>query len=188
MPLPGWDSLPATSAYARLFTYLGFGALFLLGVFEVIAHVYNVHETTLKDLELETLRQPRRLAEEQRQRIGEILRPFVGHKFSFNVYPDAESITLATEIDAALKSAGWERIESQVGDLVLTVGGATAGQTASSGVIAYVGPEDDVSIPALRALGAALTAEGIDCAIHKTEQLKGKVPPAIMIVVGSKHT
>jgi len=46
--LPGWDSLEATSAYPRWLTYAGFAALFLLGVFEVLGHVYSVHETTLR--------------------------------------------------------------------------------------------------------------------------------------------
>lgn len=47
--LPGWDSLEVTSAYAKWFTYAGFAALFLLGVFEIIAHVYSVHEKTLSE-------------------------------------------------------------------------------------------------------------------------------------------
>jgi hypothetical protein len=47
--LPGWDSAAVTSAYARWFTYAGFVALFLLGVFEIFGHIYSVHETTLRD-------------------------------------------------------------------------------------------------------------------------------------------
>ena len=45
--LPGWDSLEVTSTYAKGFTYAGFAALFLLGLFEILGHVYSVHETTL---------------------------------------------------------------------------------------------------------------------------------------------
>ncbi len=45
--LPGWDSLALTSAYAKWFTYAGFAALFLLGVFEIFGHAYSVHEATL---------------------------------------------------------------------------------------------------------------------------------------------
>jgi hypothetical protein len=44
---PGWDSVAVTSTYARWFTYAGFAALFLLGVFEILGHIYSVHETTL---------------------------------------------------------------------------------------------------------------------------------------------
>lgn len=47
--LPGWGSLDVTAAYARWFTYAGFAALFLLGVFEILGHVYGVHETSLRE-------------------------------------------------------------------------------------------------------------------------------------------
>ena|ERR1700675_2762893 len=45
--LPGWDSVEITSTYARWFTYAGFVALFLLGVFEVLGHIYSVREARL---------------------------------------------------------------------------------------------------------------------------------------------
>ena len=45
--LPGWDSLESAAAYAKWFTYAGFAALFLLGVCEILAHVYSTREKTL---------------------------------------------------------------------------------------------------------------------------------------------
>lgn len=45
--LPGWDSVEITSTYARWFTYAGFVALFLLGVFDVLGHIYSVREARL---------------------------------------------------------------------------------------------------------------------------------------------
>jgi len=47
--LPGWSSLESASVYTKLFTYAGWLALFSLGVFEILAHVYSVRETTLRD-------------------------------------------------------------------------------------------------------------------------------------------
>ena len=45
--LPGWDSIESSAAFANWFTYAGFATLFLLGVFEVLAHIYSTHEKTL---------------------------------------------------------------------------------------------------------------------------------------------
>ena len=48
MPLfLGWNSVESAAAYAKGFTYAGWAALFLLGIFEILAHVYSTHKDTL---------------------------------------------------------------------------------------------------------------------------------------------
>jgi len=49
MPLPGWDSLANTSAYAKWLTYGTFFALGSLLILEILAHVYSGREATLKE-------------------------------------------------------------------------------------------------------------------------------------------
>src|ERR1017187_3799796 len=57
------------------------------------------------NLELARLKTPRTLSVEQSNRLTLRMRRFTGQKFSFNVYPDAESMALAAMVDSALKSA-----------------------------------------------------------------------------------
>ena len=61
MILPDWDSLTGTTNYAKLFTYMGFFALFMLGVFEVLAYVYSTRNETLRET-------PRHLSETRPKR------------------------------------------------------------------------------------------------------------------------
>lgn len=45
--LPGWNSVESATAYAKYFTYAGWASLFLLGVCEILSHVYTVRKDTL---------------------------------------------------------------------------------------------------------------------------------------------
>jgi len=88
-----------------------------------------------------------------------------------------------------LKSAGWNRVPGQIGPLdvnALGEGGETASQAFDTGVSAFVSPDNEGAIPAVLALAAALTAEGIPCEPYKTDQLIGKTPKAIVINIGKK--
>jgi len=143
-------------------------------------------EAAKANLELARLKTPRTLSAEQLNRLTLRMRRFTGQKFSFNVYPDAESMALAAMVDSALKSAGWERIPSQSGDVVVTVAGETAGTAYLNGIQAFVGPEDNGSVPALVELASAMSDSGIPCTPHKTDQLRGKTPMAILVAIGNK--
>lgn len=143
-------------------------------------------EAAKANLELAKLKTPRTLSVEQQNRVTARLRRFAGQRFDFNVYPDSEPMALATIIDSVLKAAGWERIPSQSGDVVVTLAGETAGTAYLNGVQAFVGPDDKGSLAALEELAAAMSDNGIPCAPHKTDQLKGKTPAAILIAVGNK--
>jgi hypothetical protein len=138
------------------------------------------------NLELAKLRDPRKLLPEQQDRIIAALKRFTGQKFSFNVYPDPESLAFLRIIDALLKSAGWERVPSQVGDVEVDAAGSTAGTAYDGGVDALIAPDDENSKPALITLASALTKEGTPCTPHYNDRLIGKIPKAILINIGKK--
>src|SRR5207244_9173046 len=94
---------------------------------------------------------------------------------------------LLRAFDTILKLAGWERVASQIGAVIVEAAGKSAGTMYNSGVTAFVNPDDKDALAALRALGLAITSEGIPCAIHFAEQLIGKTPMAIAINVGKKR-
>lgn len=142
-------------------------------------------EAAKANLELARLKEPRRLSTEQQNRVAARLRQFAGQKFDFNVYPESEPMALATMFDSMLKAAGWQRIPSRNGDIVVTVGGETAGTAYLQGIEIFIGPDDDSSVRALTELASAVSANGIPVTPHKLDQLKGK-PNAIMVAVGNK--
>jgi hypothetical protein len=47
LTFPGWNSVEGASAWARAFTYAGWTSLFLLGIFEILAHTYTARKETL---------------------------------------------------------------------------------------------------------------------------------------------
>jgi hypothetical protein len=53
---PGWNSIQSTSVYARAFTYAGWAALFLLGIFEILAHTYGNRKDVLVAAQEEALK------------------------------------------------------------------------------------------------------------------------------------
>ena len=85
-----------------------------------------------------------------------------------------------------LKSAGWLRVPSQIGAIVVDAAGNTAGTSNDSGVTAFIGPDNRDAVAALRTLSRVLTAAGIPCQSKRTEQLRDKTPTAILINVGKK--
>jgi ubiquinone biosynthesis protein UbiJ len=110
---------------------------------------------------------------------------FAGQKFSFNVFSDPESINLVQLIDATLKSAGWVRIGSQVGDIVVNVAGETAGTAHGSGVQIGIKRESSREMQALAVrLAQALTSEELSAIPQLIAELK--FDDAININVGKK--
>ena len=85
-----------------------------------------------------------------------------------------------------LKSAGWLRVPSQIGAIVVDAAGKTVGTSHDSGVTAFIGPDNPDARAALLALSRALTIAGIPCQPSRTEQLRDKTPKAILINVGKK--
>jgi hypothetical protein len=137
-------------------------------------------------LELAKLKEPRTLSPEHQEKIIAALKKFAGQNFGFSVFQDPEALALLRTLDAVLKSAGWNRVPSQIGAIVVEAGGATVGTSNNSGVAAFVGPDNAEAEPALLALSAGLTAAGIPCQSNRTEQLRGKEAKAIVINVGKK--
>ena len=137
-------------------------------------------------LELAELKEPRTIAPEDQEKIIVALKEFAGQNFSFSVFGDPESLALLRTLDAMLKSAGWLRVPSQLGAIVVDAAGNTAGTSHDSGVAAFVGPDNRDARAALLTLSKALTVAGIPCQPSQTEQLRGKTPKAIIINVGKK--
>ena len=149
-------------------------------------------ESTIKitaaqaQLELANLKRPRTIAPEDQEKIITVLKEFEGQEFSFSVFGDPESLALLRVLDVMLRSAGWLRVPSQIGAIVVDVAGNTAGTSHDSGVAAFIGPDYPNAQPALLALSKALTDAGIPCLAYQTEQLRDKTPKAIVINVGEK--
>ena len=156
-----------------------------VAVAEVRAAEANAVASQAK-LELAKLKQPRTIAPEHQERIIAALHQFAGQNFSLSVFEDPESLALVRVLDTVFKSAGWIRVPSQFGTLVVDVGGIDAGTSLDSGVAAFVAPDNGSAEPALLALSKALTDAGIPCEPTRTEQLRGKTPKAILINIGKK--
>jgi hypothetical protein len=140
-------------------------------------------------LALAKFKQPRTLSPEQQDALLTASKPFAGQHFACAVFPDSEPLALLRVLDVVLKSAGWERVPSQIerqGGVLTEVAGESAATIFDSGVDAYIAPEDMESVPAQQAFCSALLAAGIHCESHRTPQLAGKSPRAITISVGKK--
>ena len=137
-------------------------------------------------LELAKLKEPRTITPEDQEKIIAALKDFAGQHFGFSVFPDPEPLALLRVLDAVLTSAGWHRVPSQLGAIVVDAAGNTAGTSHDFGVTAFVGPDNSAAEAALLALSAALTTAGIPCQPSRTEQLQDKTPRAILINVGKK--
>lgn len=137
-------------------------------------------------LDLAKLTQPRTIAPEDQEGIIAALKGFAGQNFGFSVFRDPEPLALLRVLNAVLTSAGWVRVPSQVGAIVVEAAGNTAGTSSDSGVSAFIGPDNPEAEPVLLALCGALTKAGVSCQPSRTEQLRDKVPKAIIINVGKK--
>lgn len=137
-------------------------------------------------LELAKLTEPRAIAPENQVTIIAELKQFEGQHFGFSVFPDPEPLALLRSIDTLLKSAGWLRVPAQIGVIAVDAAGSTAGTSHDSGVMVFVGPNNEAAEPALLALSQVLTSAGIPCRPARTEQLRDKTPKAIVINVGKK--
>ena len=135
-------------------------------------------------LELAKLKEPRTIAPEDQEKIVAALKEFAGQTFGFSVFPDPEPLALLRALDAVLTSAGWLRVPSQIGAIVVDAAGNTAGTSHDSGVTAFVGPDNRDAEAALLILSKALTVAGIPCQSRRTDQLRDK--KAIVINVGKK--
>lgn len=137
-------------------------------------------------LELENLTKPRTSAPGDQEQIVVALKQFAGQRFAFSVFEDPEALALLRVLDATLKSAGWVRVSSQIGDIGTDVAGDFAGFTSESGVAALVGPDNREAETTLLTLSKTLTDAGTPCRPIRTEQLRGKTLNAIVISVGKK--
>lgn len=137
-------------------------------------------------LELAKLKEPRTVTPEHQEKIITALQKFTGQNFAFSVFPDPEALALLRTLDTVLKSAGWLRVPSLIGAIVIDAAGDTAGTAHNSGVSAFVGTDDNTSRAALLALCESLTTARIPCQPNQTEQLRGKTPKAIVINIGKK--
>ena len=135
-------------------------------------------------LELAKLKEPRTIAPEDQEKIVAALKEFAGQTFGFSVFQDPEPLALHRTLDAVLTSAGWLRVPSQIGAIVVDAAGNTAGTSSDSGVAAFVGPDNRAAEAALLTLSKALTVAGIPCQPNRTDQLRDK--KAIVINVGKK--
>jgi hypothetical protein len=136
---------------------------------------------TKAELELERLKASRTLTPEQQQRLVSKLQAFAGQKYSFNVFPDPEPIGLMRLIDNVLKTAGWIRIGSQIGDIVVE----EAGTAHDSGIGIGIKRESSTVLQSIALqLTAALTWEELPSATSYIAELK--FDDAININVGKK--
>lgn len=65
-------------------------------------------------LALAKFKAPRTLSPEQRENLISALKPFAGQNFALAVFSDPEALALVRVLDALLKSAGWNRVPSQI--------------------------------------------------------------------------
>ena len=137
-------------------------------------------------LELAKLKEPRTITPEDQEKIIAALKEFKGQNFGFTVFPEPEPLALLRVLDAVLKSAGWLRVPSQIGDIVVDAAENTVGTAHDSGVAAFIGPDNRDAEAALLNLSRALTGAGIPCRSRRTEQLRDKTPKANIINVGKK--
>jgi hypothetical protein len=120
--LPGWTSPELTSLLSKLFTYLGWIALFALGVFEIFAHVYSEHEKTFADKArdaairsaenraLETSKQEaiRDITPDEQKALSDRLATFTGQKAVIDIFPVSfEHHWIASTILGILTNAHW---------------------------------------------------------------------------------
>jgi len=140
-------------------------------------------------LALEKFKEPRTLSPEQQDKLIAALKPFAGQNFAFAVFPDPEPLALLRVLDTLAKSAGWNRVPSQIeraDGVKVDAAGESAATIFDSGIDAYIGPDDMASVPAQSAFCSAPVAAGIHCETHRTPQLAGKTPRAITISIGKK--
>lgn len=204
---PGWNSVEDASHYAKLFTYLGFASLFLLGVFEVLAHVYSTRKDTLAAAQnaaakaadeqrirglqakvgeqQQTLerRRDRTLTEEQAQQLCNSMRPFVGQHFwliteTADYDQGSEQMRFSDQLSRILTAAGWIRDQYPLADRKRPL--PLYRRVTTSGVeIGYARGKSD-QLNAAHALASGLTALHIDSTVSAFSD----VSTALVINVG----
>jgi hypothetical protein len=152
----------------------------------------RIAEANLKALEtqmeLERLKAPRFLSEEQRVRITEKMRQFAGQEFSGAVTMGvSDALTLWRSIAAALRNAGWV-IVSPSG---LAVGDPPASipTTARPGIGIMTPANEHIGevMPCAKALAEALAAEGVAAIESPFHGVAAETnPKAIRIEIGPK--
>jgi hypothetical protein len=155
---------------------------------EAESHLANALERAAKaEAEIAKIRLPRRLDLGQQQRIGEVLLPFSGQKYSFFVFNDPESMQFLTDINEALKNAKWQRVDAPSGSgFGFNVAGGQASSINDVGLKVGFAPDDTDLIPVVRAIVKALNAEGAFCTPVQIDELKGKGHHTVFVSVGQK--
>ena len=133
------------------------------------------------NLELARLKMPRTLNAEQQTRLIAKLAPFAGQQYSFNVFPDPESISLMRSINDVLGAARWVRMGSQLGDIVID-GAGVAHETAIQIGIVPAAKQELRQLAVL--LASVLSDEGLQARADFIADLKNE--NAVNVNVGKK--
>jgi hypothetical protein len=142
-------------------------------------------------LALERLKSPRRLTDEQEERMAAKMRVFEKTQFDTAIDPSSETQDLLLQIENTLQKAGWSQIDwgGEAWGLSFTRDGRRkAGVVAAiTGVLIEMHKEhSDQLSPAVTALTLALRGEGIATEAKFVGGLKNNNPNAIHIIVGDK--
>ena len=141
------------------------------------------------ELQLEKMRAPRLIDEDQKARIVRRLKTFAGIHFDLAIRPEAEPQAFAEQVAAALQAAGWIRQAKQnTGSLVIKIPGKPSAAIATGFV--GLGAEIDTSRAGewgnvLASLVDGFTDEGFP--MRSNVASDGTAPPdGIHVFVGSK--
>ncbi len=141
--LPDWNSIEAVGRWQNRFTILGYIALGLLLLFEVLAHIYSnrkdtlvaAHEATAERVRQETAARhdselaqanaqiralekgaaPRTIGLKEQHDILHALIPYAGHPVFITKLGDQEAAAYADQIISLFSGASWKVNETLVG-------------------------------------------------------------------------
>ncbi|HLA41616.1 MAG TPA: hypothetical protein VJ417_16555 [Candidatus Glassbacteria bacterium] len=145
--LPGWQSPDSTAAYSTFFEWVGYAAVFLALVFQVLRGVYSAHEKTLR-----VNLAKRSLTLEQQQRIASELNllAFIPQKVTVFVYSDNDEPIGQQIIDTLRNGAHWN---------VEAIFGTETARVVNGILVELNGSLADMDVA--RSLVSALNKEGV---------------------------
>ena len=154
------------------------------------ASIANMSARTREaELQLEKMRAPRLLEEDQKARIVKRLKAFAGTHFDLAIRPESEPQAFAEQIAATLQAAGWIRQAKQnAGSLVIKIPGKPNAAIATG--FLGLGAEIDTSRAnewgnILASLADGFTDEGFP--MRSNVASDGTAPPdAVHVFIGSK--
>jgi hypothetical protein len=142
------------------------------------------------NLELARMKTPRSLTAEQQREIADKLKPWAGALFDVGaIHGDTEVAELELILESVLETAGWQQVDWQGGDVVLSRPGKPAtGLITTTGVAIGVYPEKASGLGlAATTLVASLAAAGIPARAGPVgAEFINKNVEAIHILIGRK--